>query len=332
MIRDKVLYELESNRGKQISGGALAKKLGVSRAAVWKAINSLRAQGMNIDSVTGGGYCLVNDDDSLSTEGVFAMLKTQNIGRCLTVLPEVTSTNTVLRQNYSNEKHGFTLIANRQTAGKGRMGRSFISPDGGLYISILLRPNIPLENLSFITILAAVSVCNAIEQCCNINPQIKWVNDVLINGKKICGILTEASIEGETGNIDHVVVGIGVNVRTDISKMPDEIKKIAGSLCDFCENPPRRAELAAELLNQFEKGYNTLCGTDGQNIILKEYQQKLCCIDQVVEVYTAKEKYNAVCKGVNGAGNLIVEREDGTETILQAGEIRIKTQDMLKNL
>ncbi len=324
MLREKVLYELEINRGKQISGGMLAKKLGVSRAAIWKAISSLRDDGMNIISVTGGGYCLSNDDDTINAQSIHALKKTKIIGSSLVVLPEVTSTNTVLKNEYSNKDEGFAVISTRQTAGKGRMGRSFTSPDGGVYTSILLKPNMPLENLSFLTILAAVAACQTIERCTDLKPQIKWVNDVLLNKKKLCGILTEASIEGETGNIDYVVVGIGINVRTDISKMPPEIQNIAGSICDFCENPPRRAEIAATLLNVFEENYNILCSEDGSSKILKLYDDRLCCKNETVEVYTVNEQYNAICKGVNSAGNLIVQKEDGTTTILQAGEIRIK--------
>lgn len=324
MIREKVLYELEINRGKQISGGMLAKKLGVSRAAIWKAISSLRDEGMNITSVTGGGYCLTNDDDTINEQSVHALRKTKVIGSSLIVLPEVTSTNTILKNEYSHKDEGFTVISTRQTAGKGRMGRSFTSPDGGVYTSILLKPNMPLENLSFLTILAAVAACITIENCTDLKPQIKWVNDVLLDKKKLCGILTEASIEGETGNIDYVVVGIGINVRTDISKMPPELQNIAGSISDFCENPPRRAEIAATLLNVFEECYNILCSEDGEDKILKLYDDRLCCKNETVEVYTASEHYNAICKGVNLAGNLIVQKEDGTLTILQAGEIRIK--------
>lgn len=324
MIREKVLYELEINRGKQISGGMLAKKLGVSRAAIWKAISSLRDEGMNITSVTGGGYCLTNDDDTINEQSIHALRKTKVIGSSLIVLPEITSTNTILKNEYSHKDEGFTVISTRQTAGKGRMGRSFTSPDGGVYTSILLKPNMPLENLSFLTILAAVAACITIENCTDLKPQIKWVNDVLFDKKKLCGILTEASIEGETGNIDYVVVGIGINVRTDISKMPKELQNIAGSISDFCENPPRRAEIAATLLNVFEECYNILCSEDGEDKILKLYDDRLCCKNETVEVYTASEHYNAICKGVNSAGNLIVQKEDGTLTILQAGEIRIK--------
>ena len=324
MVREKVLYELEINRGKQISGGMLAKKLGVSRAAIWKAISSLRDEGMNIISVTGGGYSLANDDDTINEQSIHALRKTKIIGSSLIVLPEVTSTNTVLKNEYSHKEEGFAVISTRQTAGKGRMGRSFTSPDGGVYTSILLKPNMSLENLSFLTILAAVAACKTIESCTDLKPQIKWVNDVFLNKRKLCGILTEASIEGETGNIDYVVVGIGINVRTDISKMPPELQNIAGSIAQFCENPPRRAEIAATLLNVFEEYYDILCSENGAAKILKLYDDRLCCKNETVEVYTASEHYNAICKGVNNAGNLIVEKENGLTAILQAGEIRIK--------
>lgn len=326
MIREKVLHELEINRGKRISGGKLAKELGVSRAGVWKAISALRSEGMDIVSVTGGGYMLNDTDDTLTAQSIHALTKNKVIGNSILVFKEVTSTNTVLRNEYSHNEHGFTVVAESQTAGKGRMGRKFISPDGGVYTSILLRPNITLEKIGFITILTAVATCKAIERCCKISPKIKWVNDLLIDGKKVCGILTEASIEGETSNIEYVIVGIGVNVHTDISKMPEDIKCIAGSLSQFCDKTPRRAQIVSAILEEFEDGYNILCGENGESEILKLYEERLCCINETVEVYSASEKYDAVCKGINSAGNLIVEKADGTLSALQSGEIRIRTK------
>lgn len=326
MIRQKVLHELEINRGKRISGGKIAKELGVSRTAVWKAISALRSEGMDIVSVTGGGYMLNDNDDTLTEQSIRSITKNKVMGNSIVVFKEVTSTNTVLRNEYSHNEQGFTVIAENQTAGKGRMGRSFVSPNGGVYMSMLLRPNIPLEKIGFLTILSAVATSKAIERCCNISPKIKWVNDLLIDNKKVCGILTEASIEGETSNIEYVIVGIGVNVHTDISKMPEDVKQIAGSLSQFCDKTPRRAEIISAILEEFEDGYNILCGENGESEILKLYEERLCCINETVEVYSASEKFNAVCKGINSSGNLIVEKDDGALVTLQAGEIRIRTK------
>lgn len=322
-VKDKVLRALEENRGALISGGALSEALGVSRTAVWKAIDSLRADGLEIDSVPGEGYRLRESDDSLTADGVSALLQTELLGRDLLVLPEVTSTNTVMKREYAAHRpEGFALIAARQTAGRGRLGRSFLSPDGGLYLTVLLRPKLPLARLNFLTIAAAVAVCRAIEDTCGFQPQIKWVNDVLQNGKKLCGILTEASIEGETGALDFVIVGIGVNLRFDPAAAP-ELSGIAGGLSDFTDRVPRRAALAAAVLTRLEEQYVHLRTGDTQPVI-EAYRAHLCCVGRQITVLENGVGTPALCTGVNDEGHLLVTMEDGTARELQSGEISIR--------
>ena len=210
-VKDAVLQALEQARGTRLSGGRLAEQLGVSRAAVHKAIAALRESGLAIDAVTGEGYRLASDDDSLTAAGIDALLDTAVIGREILVEPSLTSSNTTMKEQYLSRKHGFTLFAEEQTGGRGRLGRTFVSPaDTGVYMTILLHPTLPLSHLSFVTISAAIAVVRAIEQTAGFTPQIKWVNDVLMNGRKLCGILTEATIEGETGTVSSLVVGIGI--------------------------------------------------------------------------------------------------------------------------
>lgn len=325
MIKDEVLRALERNRGTRFSGAQLAQELGVSRAAVWKAVESLRAEGLAITSTPGGGYCLSAQDDSLTAAGVSALLQTEVLGRDLLVVPEIGSTNTAIKQEYAaGRSEGFTLIAERQTAGRGRLGRSFCSPPGGgLYMSVLLRPRIPLERLNFITIAAAVAVCRAIETTAGFRPGIKWVNDVLMEGKKLCGILTEAAIEGETGTIDYAVLGIGVNLRLDREALPNEVRAVAGALADFTHAVPRRAALAAAILRELEQVYRMLNAGD-TGVIVREYRALLCCLDQPVRVVSPTHSYEAVCRDVNELGNLIVERPDGSRETLSSGEISIR--------
>lgn len=322
MVKDQVLQALERSRGARMSGAQLARELGVSRAAVWKAIESLRADGLHIDSTQGGGYCLAAADDSLTAAGVSALLRTDRLGRDLVVLPETDSTNSAIKRDYAATRHeGFTLIAERQTAGRGRLGRTFHSDSGtGLYLSVLLRPKIPLEQLNFVTLAAAVAVCRSIEALCGLAPGIKWVNDVLHEGRKLCGILTEASIEGETGCIDYAIVGIGVNLRLDRSALPEDVRIIAGALADFTADVPRRAVLAARLLGELEAVYDSLCAGDTAGL-LQAYRSRLCYLDKPIRVLAPGGAYEAVCRGVNDAGNLLVERADGTLDTLQSGEI-----------
>ena len=191
---------------------------------------------------------------TLTAAGVSALLTTKVFGRDLVVVPEIGSTNTAIKQEYAaGRAEGFTLIAEQQTAGRGRLGRTFCSPaGGGLYMSVLLRPRMPLERLNFITIAAAVAVCRAIDQTCGIHPEIKWVNDIFMNGKKLCGILTEAAIEGETGSIDYAVLGIGANLRLDSAALPEEVRTVAGALARLhraCP-APRCARRADSLRNR----------------------------------------------------------------------------------
>ncbi|MDY3617860.1 biotin--[acetyl-CoA-carboxylase] ligase [Agathobaculum sp.] len=321
-VKDAVLQALENARGARISGGALAASLGVSRAAVWKAIDALRAEGLSIDAVPGEGYRLASDDDSLTAAGISALLTTRAFGRELLVVPSLSSTNTVLKQDYLDKPHGFALLAEAQTGGRGRLGRSFASPAGtGLYISLLLHPSFALSQLQFVTIAAAVAVCEAIEQTAGFSPQIKWVNDVLRDGKKLCGILTEAIIEGETGAVGAAVVGIGINLRGN-PEWPDEVRKVAGALSDF-GTPPRRAALAAALLKTFEDAY-ALLEQGRADMLLEAYRSRLCCIGRPVTVTGPTGSYQAQCTGLDKSGHLLVQTGDGQTRTLSSGEISIR--------
>ena len=322
-VKDGVLRALEQQRGEIVSGGGLSAALGVSRTAVWKAVAALREDGMLIDSVPGGGYRLREGDDSLTADGVRTLLHTRLLGCEVLVLPEVSSTNTVMKREYAAGKpEGFALLALRQSAGRGRLGRSFSSPDGGVYLTVLLRPAIELKNLHFLTIAAAVAVCRAIEDTCGFRPGVKWVNDVLMGGKKLCGILTEASIVGETGALDYVIVGIGINLRFDPESAPG-LAGIVGGLADFCGNPPRRAALTASVLGRLEEQYFLIQeGKLGE--VAAAYRELLCCLDQPVTVIENGRETPAHCNGVSDEGHLLVTMADGTRRELQSGEISIR--------
>lgn len=324
MVREEVLAALEHARGTVISGEALSQKLHVSRAAIWKAIDRLRADGLQIDAVHGGGYCLVEHDDSLTVAAVQSGLHTQKLGRELVILPTTASTNTMVKREYHNQCHGFTLLSIEQTAGRGRLGRTFCSPDGGLYMSILLRMSLPLAHISRITLAAAVSVCQAVEHLCGLSLGIKWVNDIFCGSKKLCGILTEASIEGETGAVDSIVLGIGVNLHLDAS-LPEEIRKIACALDEFCSAPPRRAVLASEILNHLEQNLNLL-NADQFVSILSEYRSRLFVLGKTVQVLGDGAPYSAIVDDINFDGHLLVHLPDGSRKTLFSGEISILPQ------
>lgn len=321
-VKDAVLQALEQARGKRLSGGSLAQQLGVSRAAVHKAIASLRAGGMAIDGIPGEGYCLAAADDSLSVAGVQALLDTHCVGRDMVVLPSLTSTNTVIKERYLDQPHGFVLLAEEQTGGRGRLGRTFVSPaQTGVYQTILLHPTLPISHIQLATIAAAVAVAEAVEQTAGFAPQIKWVNDVLYEGRKLAGILTEATIEGESGAVSALLVGIGVNLRPNPA-WPEDVGAVAGALSEF-GRVPRRAELAAAVLNRFEHAY-ALLEQDRPEELLYAYRSRLCCLGKPIRVISPTETYSADCIGLDDNGFLLVRDAAGQTRTLSSGEISIR--------
>ena len=323
MVRDDVLRTLEQHRGQLISGANLARELGVSRAAVWKAITTLRDIGFPIESVAGEGYRLSETSDILSEAGIFTTLQTKHIARNLCVLETVDSTNTYVKQHASELPDGFAVVADCQTAGRGRIGRSFESPSGtGIYISILLRPSLALERVNMITVGAAVAVCETIMEIAEFIPDIKWVNDILMNGKKLCGILTEASIEAETSQLSYAVVGVGINVRTPANGLPEEIQEIAGCLEDFSKNPVQRNALAASFFNHMESCYE-LIQTGNISTLMNRYRSFIHFLGEPITVIRNGIKESATAIDIDPSGHLIIE-QNGERSTMYAGEISIR--------
>lgn len=212
-VKTQVLAVLEEKKGLFISGEELAEKLHCSRTAVWKAVNALRGEGYQISSGTNKGYSLELENDILSAQVIEKFLGSSQAP--VFVYKEVSSTNEVLKEKMLLEKnrlpHGTMVLAEKQTQGKGRSGKSFYSPkDSGLYMSVLLRPGKTIHQSLLLTQGAAVAVCKGVEKVCGISLDIKWVNDLYYQGKKVCGILTEAVTDFETGDIDFAVVGMGI--------------------------------------------------------------------------------------------------------------------------
>ncbi|MBQ8144359.1 MAG: biotin--[Butyricicoccus sp.] len=267
--------------------------------------------------------------DMFDAEQVRAHLgKPERIGRELLVLREVDSTNTRIKQEYAAAKRdGFTLIAHSQTAGRGRLGRSFASPQGdGLYLSALLRPDLPPEQINFITTAAAVAICRAIESAAGFTPGIKWVNDILMRGKKLCGILVEAGFTGG-GTLDYAVLGIGINLRFDPAAHP-ELADIAGGLEDFAVGTVDGAALAAAILRELDRVYVLLCAGDTA-AILDEYRDRLLGIGETITVHGTDGPWQAVCTGLDAQGHLLV-CDDRGEHVLSSGEISIRLAEQKK--
>ncbi len=329
MVRDDVLRTLEQNRGQLVSGGTLSRELGVSRTAVWKAIAALREMGFPIESVSGEGYRLAESSDALSEAGIVMELKTQTLARELCVLSTVDSTNTYLKQRAAQLPDGYAVVADCQTAGRGRLGRSFHSPSGsGVYLSILLHPTLPLARINSITVAAAVAMCEAIAETAGFTPDIKWVNDVLMHGKKLCGILTEASVEAETGLLSYAIVGVGVNVRAPEGGLPEELRAIAGCLEDFSPHPVRRNALAASFFNHMESCCQLIFSGD-TGALIDRYRAFVHFLGQPVTVIQNGTQSVATAVAIDSNGHLVIE-QDGARSTLLAGEISIRLPEQTR--
>ena len=321
--KDKLLELFENNKGTYFSGEEIAEKLGISRAAVWKAVNGIRSAGYPVEAVTNKGYCLLDEADLLSAAGIEKYLD-EDCKKKLTVSVEqvVDSTNTMLvKQAGQGVAEGCVLVAGQQTAGKGRVGRTFFSPkDTGLYISLLLRPSqIPASQAVRITTMAAVAMCEAIKEVTGQTAGIKWVNDVFFDGKKICGILTEGGLSMETGCLDYAVLGVGINVYEPEGGFPEEIKDIAGALLKDRKSDVRN-HLAASLLNHFYSYYGNL----NDNSYAKKYKDSSLALGKEVNVLNGQIQRKAFVIDIDEECHLLVRYEDGTEEALSNGEISIK--------
>lgn len=255
--KNKVLEFLELNKESYISGEFMASSLGLSRNAVWKAINELRKSGYEIDAISNKGYKLMDGNDILSEIGLISYFNETLISEykdkdLIRIYDTTNSTNRLAKElAIAGEKHGAVIIANEQTAGRGRKDHSFYSPRGGLYMSIILRPE-KLKSLdsNTITITTGTAVCDSIESLTGTRPKLKPINDLYIDDKKICGILTEAGTEYETGDVQWIVVGIGINFDSDISAFPNDIKKTATSLFAPNRATISRNQLAADIIQR----------------------------------------------------------------------------------
>lgn len=325
MLKDEVLNILERKKGTVVTGGQMANSLKVSRTAIWKAINALEADGNQVVSVPNVGYKLLDSDDSLSRWAISEGLTTSFVGRELEILPIVNSTNQYIKEmDTSQVSDGFVVIADEQESGRGRRSRTFVSGKGeGIYLSISLKFAGRQKDIRLLTICTAVAVSKAIERVCQIEAQIKWVNDVFCNGKKICGILTEATLSAELQELDAVIVGIGINT----GDVPDELREIATSIKHVTHKSGIRNELVAEVLNQFEEVYLDYIRRDRKQDIIDYYEDKLFIKGQQVLITDGDIEEIVTVQGIDNDGALVVEDSDGNIRHLVTGEIKLKGND-----
>lgn len=318
--KEIVLRELERNRANYISGQELAERLNISRTAIWKAINSLKKSGFQIESQTKVGYKLIESDDKLSDEGIRKGLRDELKDIDIIVYDEIDSTNTeAKRRLYSSDVKDFTVIvSDMQKGGRGRTGKSFTSPKGsGVYFSIILHPkdSYDFSYFDLTTVKAAVAVAEGIKEATNKQTEIKWVNDLFLNDKKICGILSELDADFESRSVKSVIVGIGINVNEPRDDSFKDLKNIAG----YIGTDVIRNEILSSVLNAFYE--NNFVKSDKE--IIDYYKKHSLVIGKELSFELNGKKYSAKGIDINDKGNLIVDT--GKEKItLSSGEVSIK--------
>ena len=307
--RQALLQALSAAGGDYVSGQQLADTLGVSRAAVHKAAAALSAQGYALEAVSRRGYRLAGGDP-FCAEAVGPYPAPVHVYDTLE-----SSNRTAKLLALDGAPHGTLVLTAHQSAGRGRLGRKFESPAGkGVYCSILLRPELPAASAQTATIRAAVAVCRAVQSLCGLELAIKWVNDLYYQGKKVCGILTEAGTDLESGRLEWLVVGIGLNLTSTAADWPPELADKAGSLYPGGPAPVPRAALAGAIARE-------LLGLGPGGDCLDEYRARCFVPGHWVTVCTGSETYAARALAIDDAGRLVVRRENGREEALRCGEV-----------
>lgn len=320
-MKTEILRYLKEADG-YLSGQELCERLGVSRTAVWKVIRQLQEDGYEIEAVRNRGYRLMESGDVYTEEELKSVISTRVTGRNLVFLEQVDSTNTRAKQlAEAGAPDGTLIVADAQSAAKGRRGRSWLAPSGtGLWFSLLLRPQIEPDHAAMMTLVAAMAVEKGIRDTTGIEGKIKWPNDVVVDGKKVCGILTEMSADMDS--VNHVVVGIGINV--NVREFPEELQDKATSLLLVSGQAVKRASLLNAVLLAWEEYYETYLRTEDLSLLAEEYNGKLAGLHGMVQVLAPKGAYTGISHGINRQGELLVEREDGTVTEVMSGEVSVR--------
>lgn len=320
MVKDAVLALLRAEE-RAVSGEQMSQRLGVSRAAVWKAVGQLRAEGYEIEAATNRGYRLAAEPDRLSTERLAALLQDHPWQKRMIVLESVDSTNNYAKTlAATGAAEGTCVMAEAQTGGRGRRGRGFVSAGGGLYFSCILRPKAEPQRLMHLTALTAVAVCTAIERATGLQAQIKWPNDPVLNGKKVCGILTELSVVAELNETEYAVLGIGINCNQP--HFPPELSEIATSLSRQGGKRIDRNVLAAELVRALATMSETMFTE--KDAWLARFKAR--CVTVGRDVVLKRESGDVFAKaiGIGQDAALLVRLSDGTQQEVTTGEVSVR--------
>ena len=320
MLKEEVLCML-LNAQEPVSGERICKTLGVTRAAVWKTIDQLRQEGYAVDAAPKRGYTLSSAPDLLDTALVRAHLSGHPWQALTTAVPSVDSTNNACKRLAAEgAPDGTAILTGCQTAGRGRRGRTFVSPPGGLYFSVILRPHAKPEALMHLTAMTAVAAARAVASVCGVYPGIKWTNDLVLGGKKLCGILTELGIEAESREVDYAVVGIGINcARADL---PPEVSAISASIESFTGQKPDRARLAAALVRSLCEMEQALFTE--KEAWLREFSAHCVTLGQDVKLVRGDEVTYAHADAIDPEAALLVTYPDGTRAAIASGEVSVR--------
>jgi BirA family transcriptional regulator, biotin operon repressor / biotin---[acetyl-CoA-carboxylase] ligase len=318
---DNLLQLLKERAPAPVSGEEIGRLLGVSRAAIWKKVQALKTLGYEVEAMTRSGYRLLRSPDRLMQAEVVSGLRTRWLGRKVHHFEVLDSTNsTAYRLAMEGAGEGEVVIAEMQQKGKGRLGREWFSPAFlNLYLSVILRPRIPPQQASLITLMAAVAVSEAIEKTSGLHPTIKWPNDVLMGTRKMAGLLNE--IHSETDRVHFVILGIGVNVNVDSETMPEEIRMRATSLKEETGRAVSRKAFLQSLFMEMEQWYSAFL-KEGGSPILQAWAQRARIEGKAVQVSSFDETLTGTAMGIDPYGALILRTGTGEQKRVVAGDVR----------
>lgn len=320
-MKEEILRLLRSADG-YISGQELCNRFGVSRTAVWKAINQLKEAGYEIEAQQNKGYRLVAAPDLMTEAEIKSLMHTDWVAKEVLYFDTIDSTNTKAQElAEKGYPSGTLVVADKQESGKGRRGRSWVSPSGtGIFMTLMIKPDINPNNASMLTLVAALAVAKAITSVTGEEALIKWPNDIVVNGKKVCGILTEMNAQFDY--INHIVVGIGINVHNE--SFPEEISQMASSLMIEAGGKRfHRAQIIAETMSYFEQYYDTFLKTQDLSALVREYDELLVNRNKSVRVLDPKEPFDGKAMGITPKGELIVDTWESRK-LVSSGEVSVR--------
>ena len=320
-MKEEILRLLRSADG-YISGQELCNRFGVSRTAVWKAINQLKEAGYEIEAQQNKGYRLKAAPDLMTEAEIKSLMHTDWVAKEVLYFDTIDSTNTKAQElAEKGYPSGTLVVADKQESGKGRRGRSWVSPSGtGIFMTLMIKPDINPNNASMLTLVAALAVAKAITSVTGEKAMIKWPNDIVVNGKKVCGILTEMNAQFDY--INHIVVGIGINVHNE--SFPEEISQMASSLMIEAGGKRfHRAQIIAETMSYFEQYYDTFLKTQDLSALVREYDKLLVNRNKSVRVLDPKEPFDGKAMGITPKGELIVDTWESRK-LVSSGEVSVR--------